>query len=59
MERTQPFLEGLDVAALRPALPSLLVVHAVVAEAGAGAAARADAIAFEFSFPGQASAWWH
>ena len=49
--RTQSFLQGLDVAPLRPALPPDLVVGASVAETRACAAARLDAIALQFPLP--------
>lgn len=47
--RTQTLLESLDVAALGAALPPLLIVGAIVAEAGTCAATGANAIALELA----------
>lgn len=48
---TESFLQGLYVATLRTALPSLLVIGTVVSQAGAGAAAGSNAVALEFALP--------
>lgn len=48
---TESFLQGLYVATLRTALPSLLVVGTVVSQPGAGAAAGSYAVALEFALP--------
>lgn len=48
---TESFLQGLYVATLRTALPSLLVVGTVMSQAGAGAAAGSNAVALEFALP--------
>jgi hypothetical protein len=48
---TESFLQRLYVAALRTALPSLLVVGTVVSQSRASAAAGSYAVTLEFALP--------